>query len=549
MPRARTLGLVAAIVPAVLLALVIGGWALDTTVHAGQTMRNVELEGHAVGGLADAELFDALAQVDEDLADAVVTVKTPAGDLESTAGEVGLVLDQTATRLTLRNVGRDGAMASRPARWLGSMLDPLEGHADFTISSGTLAAAMEQIVAENKQEPVEPSIELVDGELAAVPGVAGATLDLAELARRLEAAAETGGLPVTVEVGLVEVLPDLDDEVAVQLASEANALTAEPLVVRIGDETREVTTGQQRTWLASELTGERLVLSPIDDAIETDLEELFGDLEAMPTPATFDIDRSGEAPVPVVLDGTAGQRCCAEDAASIVFDALIADEHEVAVGLGEVQHENDRAWAEGLGIKELVGSFTTNHGCCEGRVQNIHRIADLTRGVIIPPGEVFSVNDFVGRRTTANGFVSAGVIKNGVFDEDVGGGISQYATTLFNAAFFAGLDFDAYQSHSIYISRYPYGREATLSFPAPDLQVRNSTEHAVLLWPTYTDTSITIELYSTKTVVGEQTGQSEAPSGRCTRVTTERTRTWVADGRTEVDTVHAVYRPAEGVNC
>ena len=141
------------------------------------------------------------------------------------------------------------------------------------------------------------------------------------------------------------------------------------------------------------------------------------------------------------------------------------------------------------------------------------------------------------------------MIVNGVFRTSVGGGISQYATTLFNAAFFAGLDFGEYQSHSIYISRYPYGREATVSHPNPDLEIINNTPYGVLLWPTTTDTSITVQLFSTKWVEGEQTGQTERREGvSCTRVTTERTRTWLDDGRTEVDTVTARYRP-EGRNC
>ena len=144
--------------------------------------------------------------------------------------------------------------------------------------------------------------------------------------------------------------------------------------------------------------------------------------------------------------------------------------------------------------------------------------------------------------------MEGGVIQDGVFEASVGGGISQFATTLFNAAFFGGLDFDEYQSHSIYIPRYPYGREATLSFPKPDLVIKNTTPYGVLIWPTYTGSSITVTLYSTRYATGEQTGQSTSPAGACRRVTTERTRTYV-DGHTEVDSVFATYRPAEGVDC
>jgi hypothetical protein len=206
------------------------------------------------------------------------------------------------------------------------------------------------------------------------------------------------------------------------------------------------------------------------------------------------------------------------------------------------------AEAEALGIREVVGEFTTRHRGGEVRVDNIHRIADLIRGVVIGPGETFSVNDFVGPRTRENGFVAAGVIQDGVFEEAVGGGISQFATTMFNAAFYGGMDLVEYQSHSLYISRYPYGREATLSFPAPDLVVRNDSPFGILVWPTYDDTSITVQLWSTRWATVTELGQTEEPSNQCTVVRTTRQRAY-PDGSSETDVVTARYRPGEGLDC
>ena len=94
----------------------------------------------------------------------------------------------------------------------------------------------------------------------------------------------------------------------------------------------------------------------------------------------------------------------------------------------------------------------------------------------------------------------AGVIYEGVFAEDVGGGVSQFATTMFNASFFAGLDLVAFQAHSIYIDRYPYGREATVNWPGIDLKVRNPTDYPVLIWTEYTRDSITVKLFGTAVV-------------------------------------------------
>jgi vancomycin resistance protein YoaR len=181
-------------------------------------------------------------------------------------------------------------------------------------------------------------------------------------------------------------------------------------------------------------------------------------------------------------------------------------------------------------------------------VTNIHKIADIVRGHVILPGETFSVNDFVGKRTKEKGFVDAPVIYNATHDHDIGGGVSQFATTMFNAAFFAGLELTEYQSHSLVISRYPRGREATISWPAPDLKVTNSTPYGVLIWPTYDETSLTVHLYSTHFVDVEAQPTSDARSGRCTRVTTPRLRTYL-DGHTAEDKVFALYQPADGVRC
>ncbi|HLT69803.1 MAG TPA: VanW family protein, partial [Acidimicrobiales bacterium] len=121
-------------------------------------------------------------------------------------------------------------------------------------------------------------------------------------------------------------------------------------------------------------------------------------------------------------------------------------------------------------------------------------------------------------------------------------------TTLFNAAYFAGLDIPVSQAHSEYFSRYPLGREATMGHPAPDLQIRNNTPYGILIWTSYTDSSITVTLYSTPYARAEQTGINESMSGACRVVTTTRTRTY-PDGSTETDTFRATYRPGPGQGC
>jgi vancomycin resistance protein YoaR len=154
--------------------------------------------------------------------------------------------------------------------------------------------------------------------------------------------------------------------------------------------------------------------------------------------------------------------------------------------------------AKGLGIRELVSEFTTYHPCCAPRVSNIHRAADIMDGTIVPPGRRFSLNEVLGRRTVERGFVTAPQIFNGRLEDAVGGGVSQIATTTYNAAFFAGVQILTHQPHQFYISRYPMGREATVSWGGPELIWRNDWPAAILVDTSYTDTSITVRFYSSK---------------------------------------------------
>ena len=108
---------------------------------------------------------------------------------------------------------------------------------------------------------------------------------------------------------------------------------------------------------------------------------------------------------------------------------------------------------------------------------NIHRGADLLNNTIVEPGQVFSLNQTVGPRTEARGFVTAPVFAQGEFFDDYGGGVSQLATTTYNAAFFGGYADVTHQPHTIYISRYPPGARRRSTTASIDLQFRDDTPH------------------------------------------------------------------------
>ena len=148
-----------------------------------------------------------------------------------------------------------------------------------------------------------------------------------------------------------------------------------------------------------------------------------------------------------------------------------------------------------LQVKEKIGEFTTRHPCCQPRVNNIQRFAAHMDGQMLLPGQVMSLNETVGERTRERGYVPAPTIVMGEITDTVGGGVSQFATTFYNAVFWAGLEIIEHQPHSYYFSRYPEGIEATISWREPDLVFRNDTDAPVVIKTSYTGTSITVKVF------------------------------------------------------
>lgn len=122
----------------------------------------------------------------------------------------------------------------------------------------------------------------------------------------------------------------------------------------------------------------------------------------------------------------------------------------------------------------LSSSYTTYFPYAEYRNTNQTRAAQLINGTVIQPGAEFSLNGIVGERTEANGFVPGFIIKDGIFVTEMGGGVSQVATTTFNAAFWAGMSIVERHNHSLYIDRYPVGLDATVAWGQWDMRWQNT---------------------------------------------------------------------------
>ncbi|MCB1017577.1 MAG: VanW family protein [Acidimicrobiales bacterium] len=544
----------AVVIPVVVLAATVGAWAYDTR-DDDQVVRNVTLAGVDVGTMSQAELTDTVAELADRYQDTAVTLEVGDRSIETTVGDLGAKVDQEATVAAALDVGRDGSVVGQPVSWARSFLDGETAPVVFRANPVRVEEALVTLQGEERTPPVEPGLELVEGRYEVVEGVDGQGIDPADVLsglNRVGIDSEGPGAAITLEVENKTIPPRFPDADAEALAVEANDMTDEPLEITAGGETANATPAQLQNWISSKVGAERLRLKIDKEKIKVDLPLILPAFGDPPVDASFTVGAFG----PEVVPGRPGTGCCAPGSAAIVATALREGTGSVELQFGPREPDFSTEDAEALGIVEEISlpdeepcnsgaasgcRSSTHHNCCESRVTNIQRMADIVRGYVIMPGGHFSINEVVGQRTTANGFVTAGAIENGEHVESVGGGVSQFATTTFNAAFFAGLDITSYQFHTEYLSRYPYGRESTVSYPAPNFIVENNTPYGVLMWPTYTDTSITMHLYSTRYATGAQTGQTTSSRGSCTDVTTTRTRTFV-DGHTETDTFSGYYR-------
>lgn len=189
-----------------------------------------------------------------------------------------------------------------------------------------------------------------------------------------------------------------------------------------------------------------------------------------------------------------------EKLSALIIEALAKSGAERSVSLTPeaVAAKITTEMAGGLGIKEVLGTFTTFFPYAEYRIINIQRAARWMDGVIVQPGEIFSYNKAVGERTEARGFVPGIMIDRGVFKKDWGGGVSQVATTTWNAAWFSGLELVQHKPHSFYISRYPAGRESTVAWPSVDVKFRNNSGNPIFVDTSFTNKSVTVTIYGTK---------------------------------------------------
>ncbi len=461
-----------------------GGAALAGTgdgIPAGTSVRALD-----VGGLSRDAAVARLESAFSTERTSSISLVADGEVLQLDPVQAGIDLDEQATVDRALDVGPVDRLMARLGA--GRDVDPVPSYEE-----DRLRAQLTRLKEGFDREPREGAVRFTpEGVPVEARPLSGRSLDVDGTVRALRASYLSARVDAAAEITPVRTTEEqvrrVRDEVAVPAV-------AAPVTVDVGGDPLVV---------APIDIARALRLEAVDGKIEPRLEaevlheQVAGKLRTVGTPAvdaTFDVSTG----TPVVVPSKTGMSVSAEDLAAAVLGVLTdAAPRTATAPLTVSQPRVSTEVAKGLGVKEVIGTFTTRHPCCRPRVENIHRIADIVDGYVLRPGDRFDLNAYVGPRDKARGFKEAPQILEGQFVDRVGGGVSQFATTVFNAVFFSGLKDVTHTPHSYYISRYPPGREATVSFPLPDLVFENDSPHGVLVKTSYTGTSVTVTFWGTK---------------------------------------------------
>ncbi|MEU1680492.1 VanW family protein [Micromonospora zamorensis] len=462
-----------------------GAWAYAGDVPRGTSVLGTELGGRSRAD-ADRELRAELERRAAALAKPL-TVTVDGRTAEINPADVGLAVDVPATVAAAAE-----ADAHPVSRLVGSRtVEPV-----VTVDAGRLDDALRKVLGDQAQGMTMPAISYQGTTPKVVQPKPGLALDPQRSAEVVRAAWLAGN-PVTVP--LVESHPATTPEELDKLVTElAKPAVAAPVTLRTDKGSVKVPPAAIAKSLrfTADKTGK---LTPSVD-VKRLRAALGDDLNAIEVPAK-DATVTIAGGRPTITEGRSGQQL---DTATLGTELLaVLPKSEGREVTGELKPTPPELTAEkltSLGIKERVSTFTTRFtgGLASSRSQNIATIAKDVDGTVVLPGKTFSLNGHTGERGYAQGYRDAPVILNGKLVPGVGGGTSQFTTTLFNATYYAGLEDVEHKPHSYWFDRYPAVIESTIFWPDLDFKFRNNTDHGVLIDTSYTSSTITVSIWSTK---------------------------------------------------
>ena len=514
--------------PAILLLLLLLVVGVELAATLGRIHPGVEVAGVSVGGMRGSTAAVVLEDEISARMEEPVFVVFEERSWSITATEVAAVPEIDRMVDEAMAVGRKGGLGARINERFNAWFEPVDLPPVVSSDPDSLNTLLDTVDGEVSRAPSDAEIVIEGTTATLVSAEVGVAMRREDVGTTLLETFATEETQFAVPVDFVPVsITDADAEDALY---DAEAMMSGPVEVTYADEAWEFSAEEVGSWIrfrAIPVTEEGTqvagagasaddgaesfgsVVASIPPGVQRQMLEAYIDSDVASETVTPRVGEAGKPAVDATFKVRSGEVSIvpSEDGVGPDVESL-ADEMTFALTSGRprsielrtmrVEPDLTTDEAQAMGIRERISTYTTHFSASnKPRVNNIHTLADALDGTLLAPGETFSFNGTIGPRTAAKGYQEAGAIVNGELVPQLGGGICQVGTTIFNTVFESGLPVLERRNHSFYISHYPAGRDATVSWGGPDFKFQNDTEDWVLIATGYSSSSLTISLYGT----------------------------------------------------
>jgi vancomycin resistance protein YoaR len=488
--QARSIRVIAvgAAVAGAILALLVG---LAFAGSASELAAGTHVAGVDVGGLTKREAIATLDARYEQRSSAPVAFVAGTERYWFAPNQLGVQPDSSAAVNAAARAG-DGFGPLRGFRRIRARVFGAEVLPTLAVSNAALEYALDQIANDVNRRPKSAAVVRRGLRIQVVPGRSGQLLDREAAAEaivrtlgQIERSPGATALPMRVTA------PPVSADMLAGAAERARTALSAPVRLKAAKRTFRLPRWRIAELLSLPREG-ATKLAIGGPAADRYFRRLSGNIGRPPRDAEFAV-YGGSVQVVPSRDGL--ELNVPKTARAILRAATRPTNRVAALTVATALPERTTADALAMGIDTRMSSYKTYYSGTSDRITNLQLGVGALDGTLVAPGETFSLNDAIGERTEERGFRPAPVIIGNEYAEEVGGGTSQVATTAFNAAWEAGLRITERHPHSLYISRYQLGRDATVYWPSLDLKFVNDTDAWVLVKGFAESDGISIAVY------------------------------------------------------
>lgn len=478
-------------VPAAVVVLA-GGYVALAASQSGKIQRGTTVAGRHVGGMS---VSDAKAEV---AAAAAQQVKQP---VQLVVGGTTLKLDPAKAGLSMNTSGAldglSGFSLNPSTVWHRLTGDGPRRTLSPKIDRQALQTAVTTVSGGLKGAPKNGTVKFVDGKVVTTQSTPGKSVDAKVISDKIAA-----GWPGTTKfTGKLTQQPAAltDAEIQRYVKDFADPAMSAPVTVKVAGKTTTLEVSDVSDVLSTSFDGKKLSPKVDQHALATLLDERASSLTTPAVDAKLTY-RGGKRTITPAKDGTGPDTA---GAGKLLLAALTAPDRTMSLQTKPVKPTVTAADLKKTTVgNQLISKFVSVFPTGAENAARTHNIGvglAKLNGIVVQPGETFSLLNTLRPFDAAHGYVDAPVLVGGRDVPGMGGGISQVSTTLYNATFFAGVKLVEHTAHAYWIPRYPMGREATMWDPTIDNKWTNDTGHPIRIQAGIEGNASVIRLYGVKT--------------------------------------------------